>query len=191
MQIPEGQLSDIERNYLFDVVISLKPHLVIESGTWLGGGSTLFLVKGVFENKIGKLHTYETHTPYWECATNFYESSIYKPYIELFNEDFVEATKKYDFDDNKVVIFLDGGDEAAGALKLPPEMYPEASENLASFKILESKVKPGTNVLLHDWTVDMGRGTFVKQYLDKNNFDGWELVNVVTATTGLAHLVKK
>src|SRR5271165_1691603 len=158
IQIPEGQLSDVERNYLFNVVVSLKPHLVIESGTWLGGGSTLFLVKGLFENKMGKLHTYETHTPYWESASNFYEKSIYKPYILLFNEEFVQGIKKYNFDDNKVVIFLDGEDESGGRLKLPPEMYPEASENLATFKILESKVKSGTNVLLHDWTVDMGRG---------------------------------
>lgn len=192
MEIPDGQLSNVERDYLFNVVVSLKPNLVIESGTWRGGGSTLSLVKGVLENKIGQLHTYESHTPFWAHASNFYESSIYKPYIQLFNEDFVEGIKKYNFDDNKVVIFLDGGDETPdGAPKLPMEMYPEASENLASFKILESKVKSGTNVLLHDWTVDTGRGTFIKSYLEKTNFDGWKVINIVNATTGLAHLVKK
>jgi hypothetical protein len=44
---------------------------------------------------------------------------------------------------------------------------------------------------LHDWTVDGGRGTFVKQYLEKKSFDGWEIVDVINATTGLAHLLKK
>jgi hypothetical protein len=108
MQIPDGQLSNVERDYLFNLVVSLKPNLVIESGTWQGGGSTLFLVKALFENKAGQLHTYETYTPYWECANNFYEQSVYKPYISLFNEDFINATKRYNFEDNSVVIFLDG-----------------------------------------------------------------------------------
>ena len=139
---------------------------------------------------MGELHTYENHTEYWQHATNFYEQSIYKPYIILFNEDFVEGIKKYNFNDNRVVIFLDGGDEVAGQAPLPPEMYPDASENLQSFKILEAKVKTGTNVLLHDWTVDGGRGTWVRSYLEKTNFNGWEIVNIVTATTGLAHLIK-
>jgi hypothetical protein len=192
IQIPEGQLSDTERDYLFNLVISIKPNLVLESGTWLGGGSTLFLVKGVFENKIGKLHTYESHTPYWKHANNFSEQSIYKSYIDLFNEDFIEGCKKYNFEDNKVIIFLDGCDEGAdGKHPFPLEMYPEISENLQAFKILEFKIKSGTNVLLHDWNVDLGRGTWVKKYLEKNNFNGWELVNIITTTTGLAHLIKK
>lgn len=192
MQIPAGQLSTTERDYLFNIVVSTKPNLIIESGTWMGGGSTLSLVKGLFENKMGKLHTYESHTPFWNIASNFYENSEYKPYISLFNKDFVESMKEYSFDDNKVVIFLDGGDETPdGAPKLPLEMYPEASENLQSFKILEPKIKSGTNVMLHDWTVDNGRGTFIKKYLEKTNFDGWQVVNVVNATTGLAHLIRK
>ena len=45
----EGQLNQLERNILTAAILEApqKPEVVIEVGTWLGGGSTLHIFKGV------------------------------------------------------------------------------------------------------------------------------------------------
>lgn len=92
--------------------------------------------------------------------------------------------------DKTSLFFMDGGDENEhGQLKLPANMYPQHSENLAAFKILEKRIKSGTHVLCHDWLVQGGRGTFIKWYLDNNDWDGWKL-HFVENSYGMSHLIK-
>ena len=56
--IPSGQMTDNEKQYIYNLVKNINSKLSLESGTWYGGGSTLSLAKGLYETK-GILHTFE------------------------------------------------------------------------------------------------------------------------------------
>lgn len=188
---PDGQLVDGDRNYLYALTLGIKPQIIIESGTWKGGGSTYFLVSALKKNQKGILYTYEEQKQFYDIAFNFYNTEEWKPYIKLFNEDFVKAMININQEilDNTSLIFLDGGDETVeGQLKLPANKYPEHSENLASFKILEKRIKTGTSVVCHDWLG--GRGEWIKIYLDSKKWEGWKLLYLNTNSVGMSHLIK-
>ena len=197
--LPPGQLSEEERNYLYTVVNQVNPQIVLESGTWYGGGSTLSMVRSLHNLKSkGVLHTWEEHSEFFKVAEQFYMCSTeYKPHIVLHNEDFVDGIKKLsdEFFQKVDMVFLDGGDEAPnGRHKLKESWYHSnynLSENVQSFKFLEQHLNPGTHVLLHDWTEEHGRGSFVKAYLEQTNNQHFHMINLINATTGLAHLIKK
>lgn len=193
-QTPPGQLSIEERNYLKNAVITFKPNLIIESGTWFGGGSTLSLVEGLYKNKKGILHTVEEVTGYYNIANNFYKNSKYLNFIKLYNSSFVSFINNIDLSQVDF-IFLDGGDETPeGTHKLELKEYLNdynCSENVQSFKIIEQKIKPNTHIILHDWNHMHGRGNFVKRYLEKEDkMKYFKLHNCLNFTTGLAHLIK-
>src|SRR5438477_7390960 len=52
-----GQLSDQERRLLTDAILDApkKPEVVLEVGTWLGGGSTLHILRALERNGVGHL----------------------------------------------------------------------------------------------------------------------------------------
>ncbi len=193
--IPQGQMSQDERNYITDLIIKLNAQLVFESGTWYGGGSTLSIMKGLSITN-GILYTFEECNEFFEIAKNFYEKGMYRHQINLFNCDFLDGLKKLDSSLLKNVdcILLDGGDEAPnGGHKHPIDLYIKDynfSENVQSFKFIEDKIKIGCNLLLHDWSIEIGRGFFIKRYLEDTKCDNFKLINVLETTTGLAHLIK-
>ena len=190
--IPPGQLLEQERKYLTDIVLKIKPNIVLESGTWYGGGSTLSLVKGLFENKKGTLHTVEEHYDYYKIANDFYKNSQYSEHIKLYHNSFVNVIRDMNLLEVDL-IFLDGGDEKPGGHpKLDYSKYVDnynLSENVQSFKIIEQKIKPNTHIILQDW--GYGRGSFVKQYLIKENkMQNYKLEHSLSEYTGMAHLIK-
>jgi hypothetical protein len=194
--IPNGQMSENERNYITDVVKKLKPRISVESGTWYGGGSTLSIVKGLL-NTDGVLYTYEEHFDFYNVAKKFYDNSEYIDNIQLFNLSFILGINEFDdkFYDLVDFILLDGGDESPnGDHKFEVNDYLKEyniSENVQSFKILENKIKIGCHLLLHDWSVEIGRGNFVKRYLEESgNIKNFEKINLLNDTTGLVHLKK-
>ncbi len=196
MQIPDGQLSKNERDYLYNTVTKINPKYVLESGTWKGGGSTLSITKGLHKNKNGILFTFEENQEFYNIAKNFYIESEYKENIKLFNEDFNKGLKNLDdsFLTDVNMVFLDGGDETPeGHSKLPLEEYIKnfyVSENVQSFIYLEKKLPVNCHILLHDWTIEIGRGNFVKRYLEETNNKNFIIQNILNDSTGLAHLVK-
>jgi hypothetical protein len=193
--IPLGQMTENERQYIYDTAKNINSKLALESGTWYGGGSTLSLTKGLYETK-GVLHTFEEHYDFYKVAKEFYDNSIYTDNIKLYNSSFISGLQKLSSEFFKSVdlILLDGGDELPnGHHKLAVSSYLEdynISENVQSFKFLEDKINIGCHLLLHDWSVDEGRGNFIKRYLEATNNDNFELINLITGSTGLAHLKK-
>lgn len=193
---PAGQLSDNERNFLTQIVIDSKPEKILESGTWKGGGSTLALTKGLFYNKAGILDSYEEHKEFFDIAKLYYDYSEFVSFVNLHHGSFLPKIKNLPehYYNNLDIIFLDGGDEQPnGFHKFPVNEYIKdynISENVQSFMYLATKIKPNTKVLLHDWSIDMGRGHFIKRYLEDTNFNGFELKTVITGSTGLAFLIK-
>jgi predicted O-methyltransferase YrrM len=53
----EGQLSAKEREYLTNAVMGAPrpPRVVLEVGTWLGGGSTIHILRALEQNRQGHL----------------------------------------------------------------------------------------------------------------------------------------
>ena len=196
MIIPEGQMSQIERDYIYKTIKNSNVKVALESGTWYGGGSTLSITKGLTETN-GILYTYEECNQFYNVAKNFYHNSEYINNIRLFNSSFIDGLSELSEEFYKSIdfILLDGGDELPnGSHKHDTIKYLEnfnISENVQSFKILENKIKIGCDILLHDWTINVGRGNFVKRYLEtSNNINNFQLINVIDTTTGLAHLKK-
>jgi hypothetical protein len=196
--IPQGQMTKEEREYIYNTIIKNNIKSAIESGTWYGGGSTLSLTKGLYETN-GFLHTFEEHYDFYEVAKNFYVNSIYSKNIELHNTSFMNGLKNFsdEFFKNVDLILLDGGDELPnGYHKQDITVYLNdynLSENVESFKFLEEKISVGCHLLLHDWSINIGRGNFVKRYLEDTKNDKFEVVNVIDdgiTLTGFAHLIK-
>jgi hypothetical protein len=192
--IPSGQMTDNEKQYIYNLVKNINSKLSLESGTWYGGGSTLSLAKGLYETK-GILHTFEEHYDFYKIAKEFYDSSIYDN-VKLYNSSFTNGLKEFSDDFLKSVdlILLDGGDELPnGKHKLSILEYINDynnSENVQSFILLENKINVGCNLLLHDWSIIEGRGNFIKRYLEDTNNTKFELINIIPGSTGLAHLKK-
>ena len=109
--IPSGQMTDNEKQYIYNLVKNINSKLSLESGTWYGGGSTLSLAKGLYETK-GILHTFEEHYDFYKIAKEFYDSSIYDN-VKLYNSSFTNGLKEFsdDFLKSLDLILLDGGDE--------------------------------------------------------------------------------
>jgi hypothetical protein len=193
--IPLGQMSTNEKKYIYDTIKNTNSKQAIESGTWYGGGSTLSLVKGLYETE-GVLYTFEENYSFYEVAKRFYDNSIYVNNIKLYNTSFINGLKNlsYEFLNSVDLILLDGGDELPNGLhKLDISAYIQnynVSENVQSFKFLEDKIRIGCNLLLHDWSVPEGRGNFIQRYLQDTNNTNFKLIRVIPGSTGLAHIQK-
>jgi len=94
---PPGQLSETERQYLYDQVKIIGPRTVLESGTWYGGGSTLSITRALHDlGTGGVLHTWEEHAPFHEVAQTFYAASDYSASIVLHRGSFVDGVSAAD-----------------------------------------------------------------------------------------------
>src|SRR5260221_1658855 len=64
----EGQLNSTERALLVDAVLSAsaRPRIVLEVGTWLGGGSTLHILRALEKNGHGHLWGIEADRSIYE-----------------------------------------------------------------------------------------------------------------------------
>ena len=193
--VPSGQMTQIERDYIYNTVKEINAKVCIESGTWYGGGSTLSLTKGSYDNN-GMVYTYEECYDFYKVAKDFYDKSIYVNNIKLYNSTFIKGLEEFpdDFFETIDLVLLDGGDESPnGNHKLSISDYIEdynVSENVQSFKFLENRIKVGCHLLLHDWTINTGRGSFIKRYLNETKNDNFEVIRVINESTGLAHLKK-
>src|ERR1700677_2861908 len=64
----EGQLSLQERELLTSTIrdMPVKPRIVLEVGTWLGGGSTLHILRALHKNSEGHLWGVEASADIYE-----------------------------------------------------------------------------------------------------------------------------
>lgn len=128
-----GQMTDFERKKLYTWVRTYKPNCIFEIGTAGGGGSTFYIVHGLYDNKHGKLHTCDInplndikHNTKLMNHMNFQQttSTIFLP--NLVNNNIIP-----DF------IFFDGPEE------------PEIA--LDDLKFLENHIQDGCLFAMHDW----------------------------------------
>jgi predicted O-methyltransferase YrrM len=176
----QGQLSPGERELLTSALTgaSKKPERVLEVGTWLGGGSTLHLLRALQQNGAGHLWGIE------------YDRSIYDQMIANIRAAIPEALDRFTplFGRSEEVIpqwlsslppgatidfaFLDGGD------------HP--NEQVAEFDLLDPVMPVGAELMAHDAL--MRKGRWFVPYL--RALDHWQTEMLTLSEVGLLRAKK-
>jgi len=161
----DGQLNSVERGLLRDSILKApkKPQVVVEVGTWLGGGSTITFLRALHENGTGHLWGVEA------------DRSVYDLMMENITTLAPEVigcfTPLFGFSDQVLplwiaeqkeplqidVAFLDGGNNPA--------------EQIAEFNILDPHLPIGGQLFGHD--AKLRKGKWLIPYLSR--LDNWEV----------------
>lgn len=176
----EGQLSDAERELLTREVLTArkKPKAILEVGTWLGGGSTLHLLRALHQNGEGHLWGIEA------------DKSIYERMMQNLRQAAPETLDRFTpcFGFSEQVIprwlaeqgpgfqldmaFLDGGDNPR--------------EQINEFHLIDPFMPVGSLLLAHDARVRKGK--WFVPYVSK--LDHWESRVMDTSEVGLFYARK-
>ena len=160
----EGQLNADERNFIARAILDApkKPQVVLEVGTWLGGGSTLHILRALEQNGAGHLWGIEA------------DRSIYQRMLENIKKAAPEAahrfTPAFGYSDEAIpallakqpadlkvdFVFLDGGNNPM--------------EQITEFRLLDKYIPVGGQLLLHD--ARKRKGKFLVPHLKL--LDNWE-----------------
>jgi hypothetical protein len=161
----EGQLNSAERELLTNSILkaSRKPEVVIEVGTWLGGGSTVTFLRALHQNGAGHLLGVEAdRTIYDRMMANLttLAPEVMGHFTPLFGFSdqvlprwIAEQKKPFQID----VVFLDGGNNP--------------SEQIIEFEILDPYLPVGAQLFSHD--AHYRKGKWLIPYLLR--LDNWEV----------------
>lgn len=164
-----GELLPYERYKLYDYVKRLKPAVILELGTGVGG-STYYMTSALKENNKGVIYTCDPFKGPSDIFLQRFEGILFyeKKLSDVFINELIVNGIIPDF------IFFDG-----------PEL-PEIALN--DFKLIENHLKAGTIFSMHDWdenerAYDCGlsiKAKFIKPYLYSN--ESWELLEELSGT---------
>lgn len=159
-----------EREFLANAIKERNPSIILEVGTWKGGGSTLQIANAMDESSI--LITCEVDKDFYNQAVR--DLSDHKNFSNIqFNNVASNELIENMLNDNILpdFIFFDGSED--------PEV------NYGDFKHLEQYVKPGTYFCMHDW--DLGvrtdglistKAEYVRPYVEMSS--KWEILRTLT-----------
>jgi len=173
--IISGQLNAEERQILADAILKAprKPEVVVEVGTWLGGGSTLTFLQALHQNGTGHLWGVEADRSVYErMMANL--ATLGPEMLERF-------TPLFGFSDDVLprwiagqkkplqidVAFLDGGNSPL--------------EQIREFEILDPHFSVGARLFSHD--AFCRKGKWLVPYLSR--LDNWEAQVLSISETGL------
>lgn len=171
----EGQLNTAERKLLTEAILNAarKPQVVIEVGTWLGGGSTLHILRALEQNGTGHLWGVEA------------DRSIYDRMIANIRAAAPEAAQRFTplFGFSQDVVpqwiqergpglrvdfaFLDGGNRP--------------SEQIDEFHLLDPYIPVGGQLMAHD--AKLRKAKWLVPYL--RALDHWQTELHDISTEGL------
>lgn len=160
----EGQLNQQERSIITNWVTELKPELAIEVGTWLGGGSTLHILKALEANGKGHLWGIEASQAIYDgMITNITSAGSelvarFTPIFGFSQQVIPDFLREQVADSEIGFVFLDGGDN-------PMEQIDE-------FQLLRDAVGVGGILLSHD--AKLRKGKWLVPYLRAH--DNWECI---------------
>jgi predicted O-methyltransferase YrrM len=170
-----GQLNEQERHILTAAICdaSKKPAVVLEVGTWLGGGSTLHILRALEENGTGHLWGIEA------------DRSIYEKMLANIQAAAPKASARFSalFGFSQAVIpqwlaeqprgaavdfvFLDGGNRPI--------------EQIEEFQLLDPHIPVGGQLLAHD--AKLRKGKWLVPYISR--LDNWKTELHDVSTEGL------
>ena len=176
----EGQLNEAERQILRSAVMQSprKPRVVVEVGTWLGGGSTIHLLRALQENGEGHLWGVEADRSIYErmlaniAAAAPDAKHRFTPLFgfsdEVLPRWISEQPKPLEVD----LAFLDGGNNPM--------------EQIMEFRLLNPLIPVGGQLLAHD--ARMRKGKWLVPYVSL--LDNWESTLHDASENGLFYAKK-
>jgi predicted O-methyltransferase YrrM len=160
----EGQLNAAERRLITDAILGAakKPVVALEVGTWLGGGSTLHILRALEQNGTGHLWGIEVDRSIYERmiasirAAAPVEAQRFTP-IFGFSQDVLKQWRK-EQPANVMVdfVFLDGGNNPR--------------EQIEEFELLDPVIPVGGQLMSHD--AKMRKGRWLVPFIAR--LDNWE-----------------
>ncbi len=177
----EGQMWPAERDFLANAIKERNPSIILEVGTWKGGGSTLQIANAMAESST--LITCEVDKNFYDQAMR--DLSDHKNFDNIKFNNVPSYELIDDIIENGVIpefVFFDGPED------------PEINYN--DFKRLEEYVKPGTYFCMHDW--DLGvradgltstKAEYVRPYVEKS--DKWDILRTLTSPVSVGIVLAK
>jgi len=159
----DGEMLPLEKYKLYNWVLEIKPKIVFEIGTGLGGGSTFYISKAISElNNGGQIYTCDTDRgPSEQFFKEFQFVNFYRKKSEEFLKDLINIGIVPE------LIMFDGPED------------PKIAHNDIIF--LEKYINNGTYFCMHDWDLerpyDNNKSTksiMIRDYMEKSS--NWELI---------------
>ncbi len=177
---PRGQLNAKERELLFDTIVNAetKPKVVLEVGTWLGGGSTIHILRALQKNNIGHLWGVEADkTIYERMVSNIRAaapeaSSRFTPLLGLSEQVIPKWLAKMEKGTRIDLAFLDGGNNPL--------------EQIMEFELIDPYMPVGGVLLAHD--AKLRKGKWLVPYVSR--LDNWETYLHDVSAEGLFYAKK-
>ena len=175
----DGQLSNEERRILTECILQTKPTVVIEVGTWLGGGSTLHILRALHQNGKGRLWGIESDRDVYERLLvnlrNAAPEAIdrFTPLFGLSQEVLPHWIAGEGSGLSVDVAFLDGGDQP--------------QEQITEFELLDPLIPVGGHLFAHD--ARMRKGKWFVPFLSR--LDHWKTEVLDSSEVGLLSAVKR
>jgi predicted O-methyltransferase YrrM len=160
----EGQLNTQERAFIMNAILNaaVKPRIALEVGTWLGGGSTLHILRALQKNGEGHLYGIEADRSIYErMVANIRRAApdAAERFTPLFGFS-QEVIPKWLADREKSLtidfVFLDGQENPM--------------EQITEFRLLDRHIPLGGQLLSHD--ARKRKGKYFVPYLQL--LDNWE-----------------
>ena len=180
----QGQLLPRERQHLYEWVLKAKPKIVLEVGTWKGGGSTWQIANAIRDVGVGgHLTTCEVNEDFYTEAQKIFDNDEWRPHVTCLLKPSAEVIPTL----NPDFTFFDGPNNA--------------DLSLSDFQLLETRINSGAMFACHDWDKiehqDGNRIVVAKKcvklrpYLEKH--DGWRILQTLTQpiSVGLVLAQKK
>jgi predicted O-methyltransferase YrrM len=175
-----GQLNTEERRLLTSAVrdVATKPKIVLEVGTWLGGGSTLHFLRALEANGEGHLWGIEADRGIYDrMIANIREAApeaahrftpLFGRSQDVIPQWLAEQGAGISID----VVFLDGGDNPL--------------EQITEFRLIADRIPVGGQLLAHD--ANFRKGKWLRPYLQQ--LDNWRVEMHNVSPEGLLSATK-
>lgn len=175
-----GQLSDVERELIEDAVRTARPapRVAIEVGTWLGGGSTLHILRALHANGSGHLWGIEQDPVIYErmaaaiCSAFVEEARYFTPVLGRSQDALPRLMRALPAPALVDFAFLDGGDNPL--------------EQIVEFRLLDPHIPVGGQLMAHD--AKLRKGRWLRPYLSR--MDNWDVRLHDVSSEGLLHARK-
>lgn len=176
----EGQLNAVERRLLTEAIVGAgeKPRILIEVGTWYGGGSTLHILRALEANGVGHLWGIEADRSIYDrmlfnLRTGAPEACHRFTPLLGFSEDVIPQWLREQGNDVTVdFAFLDGGNNPR--------------EQIAEFHLLDPHIPVGGQLMAHD--AKLRKGKWLVPYLAR--LDNWRTELHDVSQEGMLHARK-
>jgi predicted O-methyltransferase YrrM len=175
MTTTEGQLNEVERQLLVEAIANAptKPEVVIEVGTWLGGGSTLHILRALEKNGTGHLWGIEASRSIYERMIGNIRTAApeaihrFTPLFGFSQEVIPQWIREQPTGLRVDVAFLDGGNNPM--------------EQITEFKLLDPLIPLGGQLMGHD--AKLRKGKWLVPYVSA--LDNWQSQLHDVSTEGL------